>query len=56
MENKLIENIDYYLDEIGRMVFTQTYHLKRGYCCGNDCKHCPWKDEDKSETKYKADL
>jgi hypothetical protein len=18
------------------------YHLKRGYCCGNNCRHCPW--------------
>ncbi|MCC6584326.1 MAG: hypothetical protein IT271_11540 [Chitinophagales bacterium] len=45
MANELILNIDYYLDELGRMVFTETYHLKRGYCCGNDCKHCPWKDD-----------
>ena len=37
MENKLIENVDYYLDEIGRMVFTEAYHLKRGYCCKNEC-------------------
>ncbi len=42
MEDKLIENIDYNLDELGRMVFTETYHLKRGYCCKNGCKHCPY--------------
>jgi hypothetical protein len=42
----LIENIDYYLDELGRMVFTENYHLKRGYCCGNGCVHCPWKNTD----------
>nr|WP_294872695.1 DUF5522 domain-containing protein [uncultured Pedobacter sp.] len=24
------------------MVFTEAYHLKRGYCCKNKCKHCPW--------------
>lgn len=45
MENNLKENIDYYLDELGRYVFTEAYHLNRGYCCGNDCKHCPWKDD-----------
>ncbi|HQV77393.1 MAG TPA: DUF5522 domain-containing protein [Chitinophagales bacterium] len=45
MEEKLIENIDYYINEQGYFVFTKAYHLKRGYCCGNDCKHCPWKDE-----------
>ncbi|WP_245580866.1 DUF5522 domain-containing protein [Daejeonella oryzae] len=25
------------------MVFTEKYHLKRGYCCKNKCRHCPWK-------------
>ncbi len=44
MHTDLIEHIDYYLDEVGRMVFTETYHLKRGYCCKNNCKHCPWKN------------
>lgn len=47
----LIKNIDYTLDEYGRMVFTAAYHLKRGYCCGNDCKNCPWKKENKKENK-----
>ncbi|MFN8238056.1 MAG: DUF5522 domain-containing protein [Chitinophagales bacterium] len=53
MENKLVKDIDYYLDEIGRMVFTEAYHLKRGHCCKNDCKHCPWKDvcNDEKPTK-----
>ncbi len=23
------------------MVFTAAYHLKRGYCCNSDCRHCP---------------
>ena len=25
------------------LVFTATYHLKRGYCCNSDCRHCPFK-------------
>lgn len=54
MEDKLIENIDYYHDELGRMVFTETYHLKRGYCCGNNCKHCPWKNLSKDERPKKT--
>lgn len=33
---------DFYLNEQGFMVFTETYHLKRGYCCKNGCKHCPY--------------
>ena len=33
---------DYYFNENGLMVFTEQYHLKRGYCCKNGCKHCPY--------------
>ncbi|WP_420582020.1 DUF5522 domain-containing protein [Reichenbachiella sp.] len=33
---------DYYFNEQGFMVFTAAYHLKRGYCCKNGCKHCPY--------------
>lgn len=36
------DQIDYYFNEEGLMVFTAAYHLKRGYCCKNICKHCPW--------------
>lgn len=36
------EQVDYYFNEEGLMVFTSEYHLKRGYCCKNECKHCPW--------------
>lgn len=32
---------DFYHDELGRVVFTAAYHLKRGYCCSNGCRHCP---------------
>ena len=42
MENKLKLNIDYYLDEFGKMIFTEQYHLNRGTCCGSGCKHCPY--------------
>ncbi|WP_187774860.1 DUF5522 domain-containing protein [Pedobacter sp. BS3] len=44
----LIEGDDYYVDKNGNFVFTSAYHLKRGYCCKNNCRHCPWKvKEDK---------
>jgi hypothetical protein len=33
---------DFYLDETGNIVFTATYHLKRGNCCENGCRHCPY--------------
>lgn len=25
------------------LVFTEAYHLKRGYCCNSGCRHCPWR-------------
>jgi len=33
---------DFYYNEQGFRVFTEKYHLKRGYCCKNGCKHCPY--------------
>ncbi|MBC7417796.1 MAG: hypothetical protein H7325_06550 [Pedobacter sp.] len=36
------EGIDFYFNEDGFMVMTEVYHLKRGTCCKNICKHCPW--------------
>jgi len=37
-----LEPDDFYLNEQGLMVFTEKYHRKRGYCCKNGCKHCPY--------------
>lgn len=36
---------DYYLNKEGYIIFTEKYHLKRGYCCKNGCKHCPYKEK-----------
>ena len=33
---------DYYINDDGLLVFTAAYHKKRGKCCGNKCKHCPF--------------
>jgi hypothetical protein len=32
---------DFYFEN-GLMVLTERYHLKRGSCCGNGCRHCPY--------------
>lgn len=40
-QEKLIEGIDYYIEN-GNYVFKPWFHLKRGTCCGNDCRHCPY--------------
>jgi len=36
------EGEDYYFNDQGLLVFTKKYHLKRGYCCDNGCRHCPY--------------
>jgi hypothetical protein len=37
-----LEKDEYYLSSEGYVVFTEKYLLKRGYCCKNGCKHCPY--------------
>ena len=31
----------YYLDK-DKVVFTEEYLKERGFCCGNNCRHCPY--------------
>lgn len=52
MNDTLIQNLhrqacvdkeDNYQDpESGYLVATEHYHLKRGTCCQNNCRHCPY--------------
>jgi hypothetical protein len=46
-EEELKEGEDYYLED-GYLVFTEAYQLKRGYCCGSGCRHCPWREEEEN--------
>jgi hypothetical protein len=41
MDN-LVEGEDFYYNKDGYVVLTEKYHLQRGSCCGNRCKHCPY--------------
>jgi hypothetical protein len=41
-EQTIIEGEDFYMDG-PYLVFTEAYHLKRGYCCNSGCRHCPWR-------------
>lgn len=41
VDNNFIEVIHFYYEN-GLMVLTEKYHLQRGYCCGNSCRHCPF--------------
>lgn len=49
--NQLIEGEDYYYNEAGYIVLTEKFHLNKGYCCGNGCKHCPYNYEKVPEPK-----
>jgi hypothetical protein len=33
---------DFYWEN-GRMVLTEAFLRDRGYCCGNGCRHCPYR-------------
>jgi hypothetical protein len=37
----LVEGEDFYW-EGGAVVFTARFLLRRGYCCRNGCRHCPY--------------
>lgn len=33
---------NFYKDEDGKFIATEEFLLKRGFCCKNGCKHCPY--------------
>ncbi len=39
--SNLLEGIDYYIEN-GNYVFKAWFHLKRGHCCANGRRHCPY--------------
>ena len=49
--NGLIEGIHFYYNKEGLFVFTEQYHLEKGYCCGNGCLHCPYNYKNVNEAK-----
>ena len=38
---RISEGRDYYIED-GAFVFTASYLKRRGYCCDNGCRHCPY--------------
>ena len=56
-EPALIEGKDFYINDEGLWVFTKEYHLRRGYCCGSGCRHCPYGHENvKNESSAANDV
>lgn len=48
---ELIEGEHYYLNQQGYIVFTEKYHLEKGFCCGMGCRHCPYEYENVPEPR-----
>lgn len=49
--------IEYYEQGDGLLVFTEAFHLKRGFCCGSGCRHCPYEPKARrGETRVAPDL
>ena len=40
--DSFVEGEDFYLSKEGYRVMTESYLVRRGYCCSNGCKHCPY--------------
>jgi hypothetical protein len=41
MKKEFVEGVHYYLED-GKIIFTEKYHIQRGSCCGNKCRHCAY--------------
>lgn len=37
-----VEGVDYNMGSDGYRIMTESYLVKRGYCCSNGCKNCPY--------------
>jgi hypothetical protein len=39
----ILKSEDYYIDpQTGKVILTEAYLSKRGYCCNSRCRHCPY--------------
>ena len=42
-----LQSKDFYWED-GKMVMTEHYHKKIGYCCDSNCRHCPYKNKNEN--------
>jgi hypothetical protein len=46
----------FYIED-GKYVFTKEFHLSRGHCCGNFCRHCAYEPKHvKNNKNIKKDI
>jgi|GEM_PF-593313 hypothetical protein len=54
---KKLPEPDFYKDDMGNIVMTESYHIKRGSCCGSKCTHCPFDPKwEKGSTQIRESL
>jgi hypothetical protein len=53
-KDNFIEGVHYYM-EGERVIFMALFHLERGQCCGNGCRHCPYHPKHKKGTAIVKD-
>jgi uncharacterized protein DUF5522 len=46
-----VVNQDFYLEN-NCIVLTEAFLKRRGFCCKNSCRHCPYEKDLKLKTKY----
>lgn len=49
-----IRSEHFYMED-GLLVFTEVYHLEKGYCCNNACRHCPYPKSPSNSPKKSSD-
>jgi hypothetical protein len=49
-QEKFVEGVDYYYEK-GFMILTELFLKKRGYCCENGCRHCPYSKEQNKQSQ-----
>lgn len=48
--NKLLPS-DFYYNSEGKMVMTESYHKRRGKCCGSGCLNCPFEPKHQKDNE-----
>lgn len=54
MSKKYKEGVHFYYEN-GLVILTEKFHLERGRCCHNDCRHCPY-DKDNGNQKTRNEV
>lgn len=55
-KTNLIQNVDYYIQADGNLVFTEKYLRERGHCCQSGCLHCPYSYKDRVDPNIPAEF